>query len=66
MAVLIPFLILYALVTGWFFIALLRWTVRSERGGCACSGSLGGGTYAITHGAQMCYPSAEGLHPLTR
>jgi hypothetical protein len=66
MGVLIVFLALYALVTGWFFIALMRWTLRSERGGCACRGSLGNGQIAFTHADKMCYPAVEGLHPLTR
>lgn len=66
MAVLIVFLGLYLLVTGIFFIALLRWTLRTERGGCACRGTLGNGSVAFTHGAKMCYPAVEGRHPLTQ
>ncbi len=61
MAVLIVFLTLYALVMGWFFIALLRWTLRTEHGRCACGGTLGKGAFAFTHGDKMCYPTAEGL-----
>jgi hypothetical protein len=63
MAVLITFLALYALVMMWFFVALLRWTLRSERGGCACGGSLGSGLMMI-HGSTSCYPAAEGLRPV--
>lgn len=66
MAALIGFLAIYALVMAWFFIALVRWTIRNERGGCACRGSLGSAQFAFTHGPQMCYPAAEALHPLTR
>lgn len=66
MAVLIAFLALYVLVTGWFFIALMRWTLRTERGRCACGGGLGKGSFTFTHGDRMCYPSAEGLAPLSR
>ena len=66
MGVLIVFLALYALVAGWFFIALMRWTLRTQRGGCACGGSLGNGLIAFTHAEKMCYPAAEGLHQLTR
>jgi hypothetical protein len=66
MAVLFAFLALYAFVMGWFFIALLRWTLRTERGQCACAGTLGKGIMAFTHGDKMCYPAAEGLQPLSR
>lgn len=59
MAVLIAFLAVYALVTVSFFVALLRWTVRSERG-CACGGGMGG-RFAMVHGAKSCYPAAESL-----
>lgn len=67
MAVLIVFLGLYLLVTGVFFIALLRWTLRTERGGaCSCKGTLGQGALAFTHAPTVCYPAVEGLYPLRR
>jgi hypothetical protein len=66
MVALIAFLGLYLLATGIFFIALMRWTIRTERGACACRGTLGQGSFAFTHGSQMCYPAVEGLHPLSR
>lgn len=67
MAVLIVFLGVYLLVTGVFFIALLRWTLRTEGGGaCSCRGALGRGAFAFTHGPKLCYPAVEGLHPLSR
>jgi hypothetical protein len=59
MAALITFLALYALVTMWFFAALVRWTIRSERR-CACGGSMGSG-FAMIHGTKSCYPAAEGV-----
>lgn len=61
MALLITFLTLYALITGWFFVALLRWTVRSERS-CACGGALG--NLAMIHGAKSCYPAVESLRAI--
>ena len=59
MAALIVFLALYALLTMGFFIALLRWTIRSERS-CSCGGALGG-SFAMVHGVTSCYPAAEAL-----
>ena len=66
MTVLIAFLGVYLLVTSIFFIALVRWTIRTERGSCACGGKLGLGTFAFTHSDKMCYPAVEGLQPLSR
>lgn len=57
---LIVFLGLYSMVMAWFFVALVKWTVRSERG-CACRGSLGSGRFDILHGPKMCYPMLEAL-----
>ena len=50
---------MYALVTMSFFIALVRWTIRSERQ-CSCGGVLGR-DYAMIHGVTSCYPAAEAL-----
>jgi hypothetical protein len=60
MAALIIFLALYALVTMWFFVALMRWTIRSQRR-CACGGAMREGAFSVLHGTRMCYPSAEAL-----
>jgi hypothetical protein len=60
MAALITFLALYALVTIWFFVALLRWTIRSERR-CACGGAMREGVFGVVHGPRTCYPSAEAV-----
>lgn len=62
MAVFFGFLALYALVTMWFFVVLLRWTIRSERT-CACGGTMGA-RFAMIHGTKSCYPVAEGLRPV--
>lgn len=62
MAALITFLALYALVTMWFFVALVRWTIRSERT-CACGGAMGD-RFAMVHGTKSCYPAAESLRAI--
>jgi hypothetical protein len=60
MVPLMLFLAVYAIVCGWFFVRLLRWTIHSERA-CSCRGSLDAGTVAILHGPKTCYPIAEAL-----
>ena len=54
----IIFLSAYAAATVVFFIALLRWTIRKERG-CACGGAFELVTFV--HTPKMCYPMAESL-----
>lgn len=54
----IIFLSLYAAATVVFFIALVRWTFRRERG-CACGGSFE--ILKFVHTPEMCYPRAEAL-----
>lgn len=54
----IIFLTAYAAATTIFFIALLRWTIRKERG-CACKGSFE--VVNFVHTPKMCYPRAEAL-----
>lgn len=58
MAGFIIFLSLYAVATVTFFIFLLRWTFRSERG-CSCGGAFE--IVNFVHGPKMCYPRAEAL-----
>lgn len=60
MVAFIAFLAVYFIACSWFFIALLRWTIRTERG-CACHGSFGNVNFV--HSAKMCYPRAESLSP---
>ena len=58
MVAFIAFLAVYFVVCSWFFIALLRWTIRTERG-CSCHGSFGATDFV--HTPKMCYPTAESL-----
>ncbi len=62
MVALMFFLALYAVVMVWFFVALMKWTIRSERG-CACRGALSGARFDILHGPKTCYPMLEALAP---
>ena len=54
----IVFLSAYVAATVVFFIALLRWTIRKERG-CACGGAFE--LVNFVHTGTMCYPRAEAL-----
>ena len=44
----------------WFFVALVRWTVRGERH-CACGGALGSAKLEMLHGPKVCYPAREAV-----
>jgi hypothetical protein len=60
MAAFIAFLIVYVVACAWFFFALVRWSVRSERQ-CACGGALGSAKLEMLHGTKVCYPAREAV-----
>ena len=58
------FLAMYAIACTWFFVLLVRWTVRSERT-CSCRGSMKGGLVTFVHSPRVCYPVAESLNAMS-